>query len=352
MSDPYGIRRVLEPRGAMPQPAWRLDATAVCSEDEVLIDVSALNVDAASFQQIIADVGRDEHAVSERILSIIRERGKLHNPVTGSGGMLLGTVREIGVNYENRAAIAPGDRIATLVSLSLTPLHIEAIHSIHLDTGQVVCSGTAVLFSSGLLARLPSDLPEALALAVCDVCGAPAQVARICQPGQTVAIFGGGGKSGMLSAVQARRKIGETGRLITFETAEKSADALRELGCADHVVLADARDPVQTLNAMMNVTDGVLADVTINCVSAPGTELASILVTRTRGLVYFFSMATSFTAAALGAEGVGKDVDMLIGNGYAEGHAELAFELVRDEPKLQAVFAAKLAQPTGGGTPQ
>ena len=44
--------------------------------------------------------------------------------------------------------------------------------------------------------------------------------------------------------------------------------------------------------------------------------MASILACRDRGLVYFFSMAVSFTKAALGAEGVGKDVDMFIGNGY------------------------------------
>jgi L-erythro-3,5-diaminohexanoate dehydrogenase len=92
-----------------------------------------------------------------------------------------------------------------------------------------------------------------------------------------------------------------------------------------------------------------LADLTINCVSVSGTELASILITRDRGLVYFFSMATSFTTAALGAEGVGKDVDMMIGNGYARGHAQLALDLLRTEPPLRELFAAKIEQSTSKG---
>jgi L-erythro-3,5-diaminohexanoate dehydrogenase len=40
-------------------------------------------------------------------------------------------------------------------------------------------------------------------------------------------------------------------------------------------------------------------------------------------------MATSFTKAALGAEGVGKDIDMMIGNGYMKGHAEITLDILR-----------------------
>ena len=44
-------------------------------------------------------------------------------------------------------------------------------------------------------------------------------------------------------------------------------------------------------------------------------------------------MATSFTAAALGAEGLAADVTMLIGNGYVPGHADYALQLLRDDPR-------------------
>ena len=81
-----------------------------------------------------------------------------------------------------------------------------------------------------------------------------------------------------------------------------------------------------------------MADLVINCVNVHGTEMASILATKDGGTVYFFSMATSFTAAALGAEGVGKDINMLIGNGYTRGHAAIALEVLRENPALRQYF--------------
>lgn len=342
MRDPYGLGRVLEPVGAMPQPAWKIDNTMRCKEDEVLIDVDTLNIDAASFVQIKNEVGASVEAVARRMGEIVRERGKHHNPVTGSGGMLIGRVREVGPFFTERGQLKPGDRIATLVSLSLTPLVIDSIEQVDLQTGQVAIQGQAILFDSGIYVKMPDDLPDRVTLAVCDVCGAPAQTQRLIVPGQTVAVLGAGGKSGTMVLAQARRNLGKTGRLIALEYAEKSADAIRALGYADDVLVCDATKPAAALVAWEELTGGALADVTINCVSVSGTELASILMTKDRGLVYFFSMATSFTTAALGAEGVGKDVDMMIGNGYARGHAALALDLIRTEPALMALFAQKL----------
>jgi L-erythro-3,5-diaminohexanoate dehydrogenase len=72
-----------------------------------------------------------------------------------------------------------------------------------------------------------------------------------------------------------------------------------------------------------------------------GVEPAAMLLTRPRGSVYFFAMSTSFTAAALGAEGMSKDIDMYIGNGYAEGHVEHTFGMLRDFPALGALLARR-----------
>jgi L-erythro-3,5-diaminohexanoate dehydrogenase len=53
-------------------------------------------------------------------------------------------------------------------------------------------------------------------------------------------------------------------------------------------------------------------------------------------------MATSFPAAALGAEGLAADVTMLIGNGYVPGHAEMALDLLRAEPGVRKIFDERL----------
>lgn len=338
LGSPYGTHRVLEPMGVLPQPAWRLDNHMAVWANEVRLDVEALNVDAASFTQIRHEAGDDPARIAAIVQDIVAQRGKLHNPVTGSGGMLIGRVAEIGPAWRAPNELKVGDRVATLVSLSLTPLQLDHIHRVHLDQDQLEVTGQAILFESGLYARLPDDLPDRVALAILDVAGAPAQTARLVQPGHTVVVIGGGGKSGTLCVYEARKRAGQSGRVIGVSPLEGDCQRMRELGWVDHALQVDACDAVGLQQAVAEVTQGRLADVVINCVNRPHTEMGSILCTRDRGTVYFFSMATSFTAAALGAEGVGKDIDMLIGNGYARGHAEHALNLLRESAPLRRLF--------------
>ena len=206
-----GTHRVLEPAGAMPQSAWQLDNTPVALANEILCDVETLNIDSASFKQIADECGGDVDRIAAHIGSIVERRGKQHNPVTGSGGMFVGLVREIGDALRDGIDLKAGERIASLVSLTLTPLRIEAVTRVDLATGRVWIRGQAILFESALWAKLPQDIDQNVALAVLDVAGAPAQVARLCSPGQTVAIVGADGKSGLLSCAQAKARVGPTG---------------------------------------------------------------------------------------------------------------------------------------------
>lgn len=334
-SSPIGLHRVLSPAGVLPQAADRLDPTPFCGVDEVLIDVERLNLDAASFRQLEAKHGGDGDAVRAEVLAIVAERGKMQNPVTGSGGMLVGTVRAVGP--ESPLGLAVGDRVATLVSLTLTPLQItDGLASWDGTSEQVPCQGTAVLFARSIAARLPDDLSPELALSVMDVCGAPALTARVVSSYSSplVCVIGGGGKSGSLSLAAARRA--GAGSLVGVVPFEPEAAALRAADLADEVVVCDARDPVALAAAV-----GQPADVTVVCVDVPGCEGGSILATAAGGTVIFFSMATSFAAAALGAEGLAADVTMLIGNGYVPGHADLALDLFRTTPGVQQLFAAR-----------
>jgi L-erythro-3,5-diaminohexanoate dehydrogenase len=337
-ASPYGIHRVIEPLGVLPQGAWRIDNSMAIADNEILIDVSALNVDAASFTQIKAEAGGDAARVGDIVCGIVAQRGKLHNPVTGSGGMLIGTVAAMGSALAGKLGLQVGDRIATLVSLSLTPLRIDAIRAVHLERDQIEITGQAVLFETGLFARLPADIPEKMALAILDVAGAPAQTARLVRPGDTVVVIGGAGKSGTLCVYEARKRAGPTGTVIGVSPFAADCQRMRELGWVDHALQVDATNAVALMEAVAAVTQGRLADLVINCVNIPNTEMGSILATRQGGRIYFFSMATSFTAAALGAEGVGKDIEMIVGNGYARGHAEHALNLLRESDTLRRLF--------------
>ncbi|MCC4115798.1 zinc-binding dehydrogenase [Aromatoleum toluclasticum] len=335
---PYGTHRVVEPQGALPQGAWKIDNTMSLCDNEILIDVAALNIDAASFTQIKTEAAGDPGRIASIVRDIVGQRGKLHNPVTGSGGMLIGRVAAIGPKLAGKTDLKVGDKLATLVSLSLTPLRIDAVRAVHADKDQIEIDGQAVLFETGLYAKLPEDIPEKVALAILDVAGAPAQTARLVRPGDTVVVVGGGGKSGTLCTYEAKKRVGPAGRVIGVSPFDKDCRRMSELGWVDHALRADATDAVGMMEAVSELTGGRMADVVINCVNIPNTEMGSILATRDGGKIYFFSMATSFTAAALGAEGVGKDVEMIVGNGYAKDHAVFALELLRESPALRHLF--------------
>jgi L-erythro-3,5-diaminohexanoate dehydrogenase len=364
MTSPVGLHRVIHPAGLLPQAAWRLDPRAEIGADEVRVAVQRLNLDAASLRQLLTKHDGDGAAVRAEVLEIITSRGKMHNPVTGSGGMLIGTVDEVGP--ESPLGLAPGDRVATLVSLTLTPLALtDGLAGWDGLGEQVPCTGHAILFARSAVAQLPDDLAPELALAVFDVCGAPALTARVVTarvvgeragrvvgeragaggavagglPGPRVAVLGAAGKSGCLSLAAARRA--GAGQTVGVVPNEAEAARLRDSGLADAVAIADARDPVALAAAV-----GTPVDVTVVCVDVPGCEHGAILATAPGGTVVFFSMATSFSAAALGAEGLAADVTMLIGNGFLPGHDRYALDLLRSEPGVRALFDARLPAAT------
>ncbi|AGZ42634.1 L-erythro-3,5-diaminohexanoate dehydrogenase [Actinoplanes friuliensis] len=350
MTFPVGLSRVLEPAGVLPQAAWRLDARPELGPDEVRIRVERLNLDAASFRQLATKHGGDGAAARSEVLEIIGTRGKMHNPVTGSGGMLIGVVDEVGP--ESPLPVKAGDRVATLVSLTLTPLVVsDGLAGWDGLSEQVPAAGHAILFGRSVVAVLPDDLSPELALAVFDVCGAPALTDRIvkayvgaaaiahdAEP-VTVAVLGGAGKSGSL-ALTAARLAGA--RTVGVVVSDAEREALQLAGLADHVAVADARDPVAVSSAVVDALGGA-ATVTVVCVDVPGCEHGAILATASGGTVIFFSMATSFPAAALGAEGLAADVTMLVGNGYVPGHAAFALDVVRRTPAVRALFEARIA---------
>jgi L-erythro-3,5-diaminohexanoate dehydrogenase len=325
-----GFHRVIEPPGSLPQPALRLDNSRIRFPDEIHINVERLNVDATSWRQILEDVGHSKNEVAARILDIISTRGKLHNPITGSGGLLSGTVAWVGPHI-GPGSPKLGSRVASLVSLSLTPLAIDAIIDLNLDTCQVVVQGFAVLFASSPWAELPTDFNPELAISIFDVCGAPKLVSERVKPGSKVFILGAG-KSGLLAAAAARQRGAAEVILVDRDKTK--------------LLAAEAALPgITSIHHDVTDTAGMLtfiqeADFTVSCITCAGAEPTAVACTRADGEVVFFSMATDFTRAALFAEGIGSGVTMLIGNGFRPGHAEYALGLVRGNPLLRQALEA------------
>lgn len=330
----YGLHRVIGEK-VLPQMAQKISAELPLHETELLIDVETLNIDSASFHQLMEAHQKDLKKVEAAILEIVNTRGKMQNPVTNSGGMLIGKVIQKGGKFKK--AVEVGDHIATLVSLTLTPLKIEKIFKIVPEKEQVYIKGQAILFSSGIFSKLPSDYSAGCALSLLDVCGAPAQTVNLVKPGMKIGIIGAG-KSGFLCALAAYDILKNGQDVTVFDYSQAALDHVNEFKLGFKTKQMNATNPNEAID-YLNKNEPF--DLVINVTNVNNCEMNAILLTRDHGMTYFFSMATSFTKAALGAEGIGKDVKMLVGNGYCENHAKITFDLVNKYPTIKKYYETK-----------
>ncbi len=336
--DAFGLHRVLDAKRCLPQASDKLDNRLPIYSNEILLNVEVLNIDAASFMQMEEETGKNASAIGDIVMENTKTRGKQQNRVTGSGGMLVGSVAQIGSDYCGPLKCKVGDRVASLVSLTLTPLHLASIRNVRLANHQIEVQGHAVLFETSIAAKIPTNFEETVAMAIFDVAGAPKTTYDLSKPKQRLVVIGGGGKAGILSCVAARKKMGRGGKIIAIEPFAAAAKDLAALGVCDEILALDATDPIAVRQGIEKATKGKMADLVVNVASVPNTENSALLSVAPRGKILFFSMATSFSKVTLGAEGIALQAQLLLGNGYAPNHAKFAIELVRTNPKLYELF--------------
>lgn len=328
-----GLERVVSPPGTTPYDAWRLDAEGTLRDDEISLDVAVLNLDATSFRDLWERHGQDSDAVAAEVLAIVSERGKLHNPRTGSGGVLAGKVTKVG---KNRAGEVPvGSPVVTLVSNTLVPLALSEILRICPETHQIWVEGKAILPPAMKYALIPDDFSLSSALSVLDVCGVVPQTRRLASPGSRVLVIGAAGRAGLLATCAAADSVGPTGCVVALVPLSEQIRRLEHLPGWVRPLVADATQAPRMVEAFESLTDGALADTVIDCANVRGTEVGAVACCRDGGEVCFFNMATSFQAAALGAELVGRDVRMTIGFGLLPQAPQEALTLVRRHARLR-----------------
>lgn len=335
----WGTHRVIEPVGSLPQSALRLDASTPIYDNEILVDLQTLQIDSASFRLLIDSPRNQEirgNNISEKIQYLVEKRGKLHNPITNSGGIFLGKVATMGPKHPLKDQLKVSDAVASLVSLTLTPLFIRNVISVDATRERALVKGYAIVFASGSLIKMPPDLPKGVVLAALDVCGAPAQVARLVRSGQTILILGLG-KAGRAAALQAS--------LVGARVMGVDNDAANVAWCSQyvpgHYQECDATNPLAVCDWVGQETEGEWVDMAIQATNVANTEMSTILPCKSGGKALFFGMNTSFQRATLGAEGVGKDVTLLMGSGFVPGHAELMLNLLRQNESLKRWFEEK-----------
>ena len=329
-----GTDRVLEPPRALPQPAERLDPSGPVRRREFELSVERLCLDSTSFRNVLEGAEGDSGRMAERVLGIVAERGKMHNPETDSGGVLLGTVTAVGDRFPDPPAL--GTRIVTLASLTLTPLRLDAVTRLEPDSAQIEVEGTAYVCERAPWGVLPADLPLSMALDVYDVYGAGSHTRELAPASGTVVVLGAG-HAGKVALAAARDAM-DGGTVVAVDVDSEVIERVRRLGLCDVGVVADLRDPLATLADLRGVGVGP-ADLTVVVVNATGCEPTAILLTVEGGTVLFYSMATHFSTAALTADGQSADIRMIIGNGFAPDVGSYALDLVRRNPALREALS-------------
>lgn len=328
-----GADRVLDGTRALPQSAERLDASAPVRAYELEVAVERLCLDSTSHRNIREGAGGDPAGMTDRVIGIVESRGKMHNPETFSGGVLFGTVTAVGERHPSPPAV--GDRIVTLGSLTLTPLRLEAITDLDPGSPQLAVAGTAYVAGRAAWAPVPEDLPLATALEIYDVCAAASQTRALTPRDGTVCVLGAG-HAGKLALATARDGM-DGGTLVAVDVEPDAVDRVEAAGLCDIGVTADLRDPLAALHAV-RAAGAPPADLTVVVVNATGCEATALLLTADGGTVLFFSMATSFSAAALAADGISTSARMLIGSGFSPDRGAYALDLVRRSEPLRRTF--------------
>ena len=334
-----GADRVVDPGGGLPQSAEQLDPSRPVRPFELEIAVERLCLDSTSHREIRERAEGDPDRMAERISEIVESRGKMHNPSTGSGGVLLGTVAAVGRRYDSPPSM--GERIVTLASLTLTPLRLDMVTGPDPASPQVEVSGTAYLPQRAAWASVPDDLPVEGAVTIYDVCAAASQTRALAPEGGVVYVLGAG-HAGKLVLAAARDATGG-GTVVAVDADTRAVERVLELGLADIGVTADLRDPLAALEAV-RAAGAPAADLTVVVVNASGCEPGAILLTADGGTVLFFSMSTSFSAAALAADGIGTNVRMIVGSGYSPDRGEYALRLVRGSDALRRALGLPAEQ--------
>lgn len=345
-ADRLGVHRSLEPPGALPHIARVLDAASPANEYEAELDVRMLAVDATSFGVLRRRNDGDPERMARAIREIVDECGKLQNPWTGSGGVLLGRVVSVGERHVNPGlevgeryvtpGLAVGELVVPLASLIAIPLRLQDVGPVNPASPHVPVRGRAIVTGSMLCATVPPDLPWPVALTALDVFPAASHARELAEPGAHVLVLGAG-HAGLLAAAAARAAVGAEGSVTTVDVSAAALKCAREVNPSGVAVRADVTDPLAVARALE--AEGVpRADLTLLCTSVEGAEGTALLATRARGTIVFFSTATRFAAAALGADTIGSQPRLLIPCGLTDDRGEYAFDLLRACAPLRRAF--------------
>lgn len=333
MKTSYGTQRVMEPKYVLPTSAWKLDNSRKIYPDELRLSVMRIHLEGTSFKQICTEVNNNEEKIKQKIMDIVIRRGKLHNPITDTGGLVLGIVEEIGDEYYNPKGLKPGDKVICNASLASVPLHIENIKSIDYVFNQAIVEGYAIAHDNMQLIQIEEGMPEGLLLFTLDESGTMMRLDQLIDKQTRFLIVGNNMITNLLFGYVIRRKVGKEGR-ITCVLDKRTG--IQITGGGIDRLLAEVFDQIHSLDilkpmeALEKLNAESLFDLSVNCAEIPGAETINLLATRNGGTVLFANLINNLNIALYITESISKNLNLRSAEGYLTNYDDFDMQIVKE----------------------
>lgn len=344
MNQPYGMNRVLEPKFVLPTSAWKLDNARQLEEHEIRVDIDIIHVEGTSFKEMCLEANNNDQRIKQKIMDIVIRRGKLHNPVTDTGGLFCGKVAEIGHEYENPKGLKVGDEVVCNASLCSVPIYIDKVISIDRAFGQIKVEGYAILYSKVPLIKKPTDVPTNLLLFTFNESGTLYRISNTAVGKRKFLIVGNNLLSNLLFGYAVRKVAREDAEVVCL--LDKKTDIVLKGKSINELIskvftevhYVDILKPMECLGGL---NADSLFDLSINCADIPGAETINILATKSGGTVVFANLINNYNIALYITESISRQLDIRCADGYLEAYDEFDIEIVKDlVPYIEDAVAA------------
>ena len=328
----FGLERSLTPRNTFTPLAWELDNSSQLKHGEVRIALDRVHVEGTSFRQICQEAGNDEERIKEKIKDIVIRRGKLHNPVTDTGGLFCGVIEEIDSGYVNDKGLKPGDEVICNSSLAGIPMYIDKITNIDKVYPQFDAEGYAISLPGMPIIKRPKDIPIDLLLFTFNESGTIYNVSKGAVGKKRFAIVANNVIMALIYGYAIKKSAGEEAEIYCV-LDRNTPVALK--GPKIEEIKKELFTEVRYVNMMRpaeclkEFRDTPQMDLVVNCADVPGAETISVIAAKSGGTVIFANFISNYNIALYVTEATSKDLNIRCADGYLEKYDEFDFEIVR-----------------------
>lgn len=333
MDNSYGVNRVIEPQHVLSTSAWKVDNNREIYPNELRVSIKKLHLEGTSFKQICIESNNNLEKIKDRIIDIVIKRGKLHNPVTDTGGLLYGVVEKIGEEYDNKKGLKVGDEIICNASLAAIPLYISRITKIDMAYSQVDAEGYAILFNEFPIVRRPEGVPLNLLLFAFDESGTMYAVSSAAKGKKNFLVVGSNLLTNTLFGFAIRKVAGPDARIVCLLDNKsevmvkgKSIDLLLN-NVFSEIYYVNILKPMECLERLEMDS---LFDLSVNCADIPGAETINIIATKSGGTVCFANLINNYNIALYLTEAISRQLEIRCADGYLEEYDEFDIRIVQD----------------------